>query len=210
MVHASPGFVPGPGDELTVRALPVFFSVLELLLRGDVTIVAEAAFHDRVWRPRLEPFQGLARLREDGDRLFRRRPVPGRNVGRTGHPVLAGQEVVRGVEVHGQDSIARYQHPVPTTEERDVPGRVTRCGYALPAGKARNTGAGVEPDSDSAADLMSCPRCGHAASISTQAGPDRTRYALASVSPVSTRYPPGAISSGRVPGSPAYSIRNTG
>ena len=68
------------------------------------------------------------------------------------------------------------------------------------------------PNSDSAADLISCPRCGHAVSISTQAGPDRTRYTLASLSPrpVSRRYTPGAISCGRVPGSPAYSIRNTG
>ena len=55
MVHATPGFVPGPGDELTARTLPVFFGVLELLLRAGVTTVAEAAFQDRVWNPRLEP-----------------------------------------------------------------------------------------------------------------------------------------------------------
>jgi len=41
MVHASPGFVPAVGDELTARTLPVFFSVLELLLRAGVTTVAE-------------------------------------------------------------------------------------------------------------------------------------------------------------------------
>jgi len=63
MVHASPGFVPGVGDELTVRTLPVFFGVLELLLRAGVTTVAEAAFQDRVWRPRLEPLRGLAEFR---------------------------------------------------------------------------------------------------------------------------------------------------
>jgi predicted kinase len=63
MVHASPGFVPGPGDELTVRTLPVFFGVLKLLLRAGVTTVAEAAFQDRVWRPGLEPLRGLARFR---------------------------------------------------------------------------------------------------------------------------------------------------
>jgi predicted kinase len=63
MVHASPGFVPGVGDELTVRTLPVFFSVLEVLLRAGVTTVAEAAFQDRVWRPRLEPLRGLAEFR---------------------------------------------------------------------------------------------------------------------------------------------------
>jgi hypothetical protein len=37
MVHASPGFVPGPGDELTMRTLPVFFDVLALLLGAGVT-----------------------------------------------------------------------------------------------------------------------------------------------------------------------------
>jgi predicted kinase len=63
MVHARPGFVAGPGDELTARTLPVFFGVLELLLRGGVTTVAEAAFQDRVWRPRLEPLRSLARFR---------------------------------------------------------------------------------------------------------------------------------------------------
>ncbi len=63
MVHASPGFVPAVGDELTARTLPVFFGVLELLLRAGVTTVAEAAFQDRVWRPRLEAFRDLAELR---------------------------------------------------------------------------------------------------------------------------------------------------
>jgi predicted kinase len=63
MVHASPGFVPSVGDELTARTLPVFFSVLELLLRAGATTVAEAAFQDRVWRPRLEPLRGLAEFR---------------------------------------------------------------------------------------------------------------------------------------------------
>ena len=34
LVQASPGFVAAPGDELTRRTLPVFFGVLELLLRA--------------------------------------------------------------------------------------------------------------------------------------------------------------------------------
>jgi hypothetical protein len=63
MVHANPGFVAGTGDELTVRTLPVFFGVLELLLKARVTTVAEAAFQDHVWRPRLEALSGLARIR---------------------------------------------------------------------------------------------------------------------------------------------------
>ena len=63
MVHATPGFVPAPDDELTMRTLPVFFGVLELLLAAGVTTVAEAAFQDHVWRPRLESIRGLARIR---------------------------------------------------------------------------------------------------------------------------------------------------
>jgi predicted kinase len=63
MVHATPGFVPAPGDDLTMRALPAFFGVVELLVAAGVTTVAEAAFQDRVWRPHLEPLRHLARIR---------------------------------------------------------------------------------------------------------------------------------------------------
>ena len=63
MVHTSTGFVAGPGDELTMRTLPVFFDVLALLLNAGVTTVAEAAFQDQIWRPRLEPLRGLAQFR---------------------------------------------------------------------------------------------------------------------------------------------------
>ncbi len=63
MVHATPGFVPATGDELTKRTLPVFFAVLELLLKAGATTVAEAAFQDKVWRPRLEPLTGIAQFR---------------------------------------------------------------------------------------------------------------------------------------------------
>jgi predicted kinase len=63
MAHATPGFVPSPSDELTTRTLPVFFDVLELLMRAGVTTVAEAAFQDRLWRPGLERVKGLAQIR---------------------------------------------------------------------------------------------------------------------------------------------------
>jgi predicted kinase len=63
MAHATPGFVPGPGDELSARTLPVFFGALELLLRAGVSTVAEAAFQDRLWRPGLEPLRALAEVR---------------------------------------------------------------------------------------------------------------------------------------------------
>ena len=63
MALTQPGFTAAPGDELTQRTLPVFFGMLNLLVRAGVTTVAEAAFQDYVWRPRLEPLRGLARIR---------------------------------------------------------------------------------------------------------------------------------------------------
>jgi predicted kinase len=63
MVHATPGFTGAAGDDLTRRTLPVFFDVIGLLLTAGVTTVAEAAFQDHVWRPRLTPLRGLARVR---------------------------------------------------------------------------------------------------------------------------------------------------
>jgi predicted kinase len=77
MAHATPGFVPEPGDELTMRTLPTFFGVLELLVRSGVTTVAEAAFQDRLWRPGLEPLRALAQVRivhctVDADVAFQR------------------------------------------------------------------------------------------------------------------------------------------
>jgi predicted kinase len=78
MVHAAGRFTAGPGDELTRRTLPVFFGVLELLVRAGVTTVAEAAFQDQVWRQGIEPLRGLARIRivqcyVDADLAFSRR-----------------------------------------------------------------------------------------------------------------------------------------
>jgi predicted kinase len=64
MVHAHGGeFQAAASDPLTQRTLPFFFSVLRLLLEADVTVVAEAAFQDRLWRPGLEPLAELAELR---------------------------------------------------------------------------------------------------------------------------------------------------
>ena len=51
MVHAHRGeFEAASGDPLTQRTFPLFFDVLRLLLEGGVTVVAEAAFQDRLWR----------------------------------------------------------------------------------------------------------------------------------------------------------------
>ncbi|HET7854980.1 MAG TPA: AAA family ATPase [Gaiellaceae bacterium] len=64
MVHACGGeFEAAAGDPLTQRTLPLFFDVLRVLLEGGVTVVAEAAFQDRLWRSGLEPLSQVGRLR---------------------------------------------------------------------------------------------------------------------------------------------------
>ena len=100
MALASPGFAPGEGDELTVRALPVFFGVLRLLLEGGVTTVAEAAFQDRVWRPRLEPLLPVAGIRI---------------VHCAADPEAAFERIVRR---HAGDA-ARRAHPDPGPADRE-------------------------------------------------------------------------------------------
>jgi predicted kinase len=64
MVHAQgAGFEPGAGDPLTQRTFPLFFEVLRVLLEGGVTVVAEAAFQDPLWRRGLDPLGELADFR---------------------------------------------------------------------------------------------------------------------------------------------------
>jgi len=63
MVHATPGFAPGAADPLSLRALSTFFDVIGLLIGRGTTVVAEAAFQDRLWRPGLTPLLDLADLR---------------------------------------------------------------------------------------------------------------------------------------------------
>nr|WP_184844532.1 AAA family ATPase [Kribbella solani] len=63
MAHATPGFVPGPGDPLTMRTLSTFFDVIGLLVGRGTTVVAEAAFQDRLWTPGLSPLLGRTDLR---------------------------------------------------------------------------------------------------------------------------------------------------
>jgi predicted kinase len=63
MVDAADGHRPGAGDPLDIATLKAFFAVLDLLLRARVTLVAEAAFQDRLWRPNLEPLLELAQVR---------------------------------------------------------------------------------------------------------------------------------------------------
>jgi predicted kinase len=63
MVHANPGFVASTSDPLSLRTLHTFFEVLRLLLTDGVSIVAEAAFQNKLWRPGLEPLTDLAEIR---------------------------------------------------------------------------------------------------------------------------------------------------
>lgn len=53
----------GTSGDLNLRTLPAFFDVLRVLLEAGVTTVAEAAFQDRIWRPRLEPLMEFADVR---------------------------------------------------------------------------------------------------------------------------------------------------
>ena len=52
-------FQAAPGDELTRRAFPLFFAILRLLIEAETSVVAEAAFQDRLWRPNLAPLTDL-------------------------------------------------------------------------------------------------------------------------------------------------------
>lgn len=100
MAHASPGFTPGDGDELTARARPAFFGVLRLLAEAGVTTVAEAAFQDRVWRPGLEPLLAVAEIRV---------------VHCAADPEAAFERIVRR---HARDA-TRRAHPDPGADGRE-------------------------------------------------------------------------------------------
>lgn len=63
MVASHPGFVAAPADPLTVRTFAVFFDTIALLLRHEVTLVAEAAFQHHLWTRGLETLDDLARLK---------------------------------------------------------------------------------------------------------------------------------------------------
>ena len=69
-------------------------SAQELLLRAGVTTVADAAFQDHVWRPRLEPLRGLAHLR-------------------IVHCVVTHDVAFQRVLRRGQDSLVRRAHADP-------------------------------------------------------------------------------------------------
>jgi predicted kinase len=53
----------GPDDNLDLKTLTAFFHTLAEHLRSGTSLVAEAAFQDRLWRPGLEPLADLADIR---------------------------------------------------------------------------------------------------------------------------------------------------
>jgi predicted kinase len=99
MVHAQGGeFDAAAGDPLTQRTLPLFFDVLRVLLTAGVTVVAEAAFQDRLWRPGLVPLSELAHLRivqchADPAVGRERRRAELEAGGRRAHAQIIGQEI---------------------------------------------------------------------------------------------------------------------
>ncbi|WP_371589129.1 AAA family ATPase [Streptomyces virginiae] len=54
---------PDGDDPLNLPAWTTFFDTITVLLQGGVTLVAEAAFQDRLWRPGLEPLTAMADIR---------------------------------------------------------------------------------------------------------------------------------------------------
>lgn len=114
MLHATAiPFDPEPGDPLTKRTLAVFFGTLGLLLRAGVTVVAEAAFQNQVWRSNLERLHDLAHikvvqcwvdssvaLQRMNDRQFR--------------PAHADESVIADKDYFGK--FVRLSLPVPTMD----------------------------------------------------------------------------------------------
>lgn len=63
MVLSNRGFVAASSDPLTRRTYELFFEAMTLLLRAEVTLVAEAAFQHGLWVKGLSPLGDLAALR---------------------------------------------------------------------------------------------------------------------------------------------------
>ncbi|MEU4359952.1 AAA family ATPase [Streptomyces virginiae] len=63
MVMNFPGHDADGDDPLNIPAMKAFFATIAVLLRAGTTVVAEAAFQDRLWRPGLEPLTEFADLR---------------------------------------------------------------------------------------------------------------------------------------------------
>lgn len=63
MVHAARReLTPDDHERLNRRTLAAFFAVLDILVRAEVSVVAEAAYQDRLWRRGLSALLPLAHV----------------------------------------------------------------------------------------------------------------------------------------------------
>lgn len=63
LYHADGGGEVTIGGPMSLRTLAAFFETIGFLLRAGVTVVAEAAFQDKLWKPDLKPLQEVADIR---------------------------------------------------------------------------------------------------------------------------------------------------
>ncbi|TLG01754.1 ATP-binding protein [Nocardia cyriacigeorgica] len=63
MVAATTPTRDGDYDDLDIPVLNVFFEMLTVLARGGVSVIAEAAFQDKLWRPNLLKLAEFAEIR---------------------------------------------------------------------------------------------------------------------------------------------------
>lgn len=94
LVEASHDFVAAPDDELSLRALALFFATIRQMLDARLSVVAEAAFQHHVWEPNLRPLTDLAlvrvvQCRTDPDTARRRMIERGLRVAHADSDVLA-------------------------------------------------------------------------------------------------------------------------
>ncbi|WP_058042968.1 AAA family ATPase [Streptomyces roseifaciens] len=140
MVLASPGYRAGGDDPLNYPTLDAFFEVTQVLLRANVSIVIEAAFQDRLWRPNLEPLVALAHIRVircttptdiAHDRIVNRVQESGHRAAHADHDLL---EAIASGE-HSLDSFVPISLDVPTlkvdTSDGYEPGFKDIVSFAL-------------------------------------------------------------------------------
>jgi predicted kinase len=135
MVHAyGTDFEPAAGDDLNEPTLRVFFEALRLMVMAEVTVVAEAAFQDRLWRSGLEPLAELARLRivqchvDPAIARERREAAAGAGSGRF-HARIIGDEVEDWVEAFA--SFERLSLAAPSVDVDTSHGCAPEIGEIL-------------------------------------------------------------------------------
>jgi predicted kinase len=122
MAHGVNGYEPGPDDPLPWQTFEVFFDVLELLARAGVTVVAEAAFQDQLWRRGLERVTPFANVRivhcaVNGDNAYERRLARAvADPARRAVHETPGQTPDRETAMRGHEAFVRLSLDVPRIE----------------------------------------------------------------------------------------------